>query len=336
MQASGLVELANGRWFGALAAMLRDQGRINPATREALRLASIGQRVLSLDAEDFFDLAGTGRRPWAEALRRCGFPKDPHDRRRGALASLVPLTELMLEALDVRAARGEPQQVVVVAHLIGEYLPQLACESLLGHAGDPLLLGRHVGERWGSDDPLCGHSSTQRSTARRSVRACDDDEGFLNYLDRFHSRLGATLAVCAMNRETVSAGERPEVGERCARPCQWILAPALEARRDLDARMRLALLYGGSPLVALRHHAPVGHFFAVPSEREIARAWAATWHKLTQQWPDASNPIAGASSSGEGPLPGIELLVSAVAGRPVQPGTVLAGIANDIVQVLGR
>ena len=49
----------------------------------------------------------------------------------------------------------------------------------------------------------------------------------------------------------------------------------MEHRRDLDARVRLALVYVGSPLVALRHHAPVGHFFGVPSVQEISAAWLA-------------------------------------------------------------
>ena len=47
----------------------------------------------------------------------------------------------------------------------------------------------------------------------------------------------------------------------------------MEHRRDLDARVRLALIYAESPIVALRHHAPVGHFFGVPSFAEIAEAW---------------------------------------------------------------
>src|SRR3712207_8902066 len=62
------------------------------------------------------------------------FPYTTLFRSRGALTSLVPLYELMLEVLQIRALRREPLQVVVTAHLIGEYLIQLAWESTLGHA----------------------------------------------------------------------------------------------------------------------------------------------------------------------------------------------------------
>ncbi len=74
-------------------------------------------------------------------------------------------------------------------------------------------------------------------------------------------------------------------------PCGFVTGLGRERRRDLDARIRLAILYVESPIVALRHHAPVGHFFGVPSVAEISEAWLRTWEKVSAPWPDGSNPV---------------------------------------------
>ena len=158
-----LQPLLDGHWYDAIAAVLDAEvrsGRTDPALLHARRYAVAAKRVLDLDAEDFGEIAdGFARENWKHDLADACFPPEPRQRNRGALGSLVPLYELMLEVLDLRAVRHEPLQVVVTAHLIGEYLSQLAWESTLGHAGDPLRLGEVVGERWGTDDPACPHSS---------------------------------------------------------------------------------------------------------------------------------------------------------------------------------
>ena len=334
--------LLDGHWYDAVAALLhndlRDAGRDTPH-RQAYELATAAKRVLDLDAEDFATIAKGFHGSWPQRLAESCFPLEPRGAERGALRSLVPLYELMLEVLQLRARRHEPLQIVVTAHLIGEYLCQLAWESTLGHGGDPLLLGRTVGERWGTDDPACPHNSALRATARRALNACSGDvAGYTAYLDKFHSRLGDALAVCAMNHATINAGERPDVGETCPDPCNWAIAGSLADRRDLDARVRLALLYVDSPIVALRHHAPVGHFFGVPSVQEISDAWLRTWSRLTQPWKDGQNPLLqgetpGVTSATEA-LPGMSALVSAVAGRTIGPGRVIRSIGDDIVTIL--
>ncbi|WP_203568507.1 hypothetical protein [Aestuariimicrobium ganziense] len=352
MDAANLVQLARAHWYDAVESMLRRQiaaGDSSPHLAEACELASIAHRVMSLDAEDFHELARQRKRSWNRALASCAFPHQPREPQRGALGSLVPLYELMLEVVDLRAERGEPQSLVVTAHLLGEYLCQLGWEERLGHGGDPLLMRRTVGQRWGTDDPLCPHSSAMRSTARRSTNAAHGDQpGFTRYLDKFHSRLGDTLAVCAMNHETIGAGQRPDVGLTCPNPCSWVLEGTLDERRDLDARMRLALLYLESPLVALRHHAPVGHFFGVPSVAEISRTWVTTWERLTQQWPDGSNPLVAAlaergesgrrhrAEAADEALPGLSLLVSVIAGQSIGAGRLLEDIGDDLVEALER
>lgn len=341
--------LLDGYWYDAVAALLdqRLQGNPNVSNgsvtptqlRHARDLATAGKRVLDLDAEDFSTIAEGFAEPWAVRLAESCFPLQPRDPQRGALKSLVPLYELMLEVLQIRAARHEPLQLVVTAHLIGEYLCQLAWESTLGHGGDPMLMSRYVGERWGTSSPDCPHGSAMRATAKRSLNACNGDvAGYTAYLDKFHSRLGDALAVCAMNHQTVGAGQRPDAGETCPNPCSWAVQQPMEDRRDLDARVRLALIYVESPIVSLRHHAPVGHFFGVPSVQEISAAWLKTWERLNQPWADGSNPLLLGATAGAPPddeaLPGMSSLVSAVAGSTVGPGQVIGDIGAEIGQVL--
>lgn len=339
---SSIGALLDGHWYDAVAALLHNgpgDGSRSDQHRQASELATAAKRVLDLDAEDFSTIAQGFSAPWAKRLAESCFPLEPRGEERGALRSLVPLYELMLEVMQLRARRQEPLQIVVTAHLIGEYLCQLAWESTLGHGGDPLVLGLTVGERWGRDDPDCPHNSALRAAAKRALNACSGDvAGYTAYLDKFHSRLGDALAVCAMNHATIGAGERPDVGETCPNPCSWAVRGSRAERRDLDARVRLALLYVDSPIVALRHHAPVGHFFGVPSVQEISDAWLRTWSRLTQEWNDGANPLLlghapGVSSSDEA-LPGMSALVSAVAGRTIGPGRVIRSIGDDIVTTL--
>ena len=197
-----LKPLLDGHWYDATAAVMTaeiDRGGSSDTMLLARDLAVAAKRVLDLDAEDYDQIASHFRgSPWADDLASACFPQLPRQQNRGALGSLLPLMALMLEVVDLRAERAEPLQVVVTAHLIGEYLPQLAWESVLGHAGDPLRLPDDVGERWGTDDPACPHGSALRTTARRALNAAaGDTAGFTAYLDRFHSRQGAALAMCA-------------------------------------------------------------------------------------------------------------------------------------------
>nr|NLI50015.1 hypothetical protein [Propionibacterium sp.] len=344
MDRSSLQPLLDGHWYDAVAALLDAAIRAGADAHDLVRarsLAVAAKRVLDLDAEDYGEIAsGFAGSHWADELAAACFPKEPRQPNRGALGSLHPLYALMLEVLDLRSHRAEPLQVVVTAHLIGEYLPQLAWESTLGHAGDPLCLGGLVGERWGTDDPACPHGSALRASCRRALNAAQGDQaGFTAYLDRFHSRQGAALAICAMNHATIGAGERPDIGVTCPEPCAWAVRGTLEERRDLDARVRLALIYQNSPIVALRHHAPVGHFFGVPSISEISTAWLRTWEKLAAPWPDGANPllrggVLGAPEPDEA-LPGMSALVSAVAGRTIGPGRLIRSIGADISATVG-
>lgn len=308
---------------------------------EAARLAWLGRRVLGLDAEDFGALAGQFTAyGWSDDLVAASFPAEPRDPQRGALGSLVPIFELMLEASQIRMMRADYQSLVVNLHLMAEYVCQLAWESVLGHGGDPLRMGNFVGERWGKQDSSCPHPSALRATARRSLHACSGDvAGYVSYLDKFHSRLGEALAQCAMNHKTIAAGERPDVADTCPKPCAWATGwGSREERRDLDARLRLAVIFIESPVISLRHHAPVGHFFGVPSLAEITEGWERTWQRLSQPWADGLNPLQGVEMQVDEreALPGLTLLMSTIAARPVGSGTLLQRIGKDLVAQLSQ
>lgn len=336
-----VASLCEAGWYDTADSMLRMAGAHlsdDPTLVRAARVVAVTRRVLSLDAEDFEVLAPEVPARLGEALVAAGFPHEPREPRRGALGSLVPLYELMLEVLEVRMHRREPQQVVVTAHIISEYLCHLAWEPVLGNGGDPLTLPSRVGQKWGGDGDGCAHTSVMNVTARRALHAASGDiSGYTSYLDKFHSRLGDALGVCAMNHETVRPGERPEVGISCSHPCDWVLRGGLEARRAPDARVRLARIVQDSALVALRHHAPVGHFFGVPSEREIGQAWVATWKKLNEQWPDGSNPMLDPTrpgwdvAVGDEALPGLSRVISVIGARRIQPGHLLRDLGAAAV-----
>jgi hypothetical protein len=338
-----LRQLVEGHWYDAVSVLLERSVKEGHATPQIVRvqaLATAARRVLDLDAGDFANIASGFSDSWIVRLADCSFPLGPRDPDRGALGSLVPLYRLMLEVMELRALRQEWMQIVVTAHLIAEYLVQLAWESTLGHGGDPKqLVGLVAGSRWGTDDQRCPHSPAQRSTAKRTLSACRGDQaGYNAYLDRFHSRQGEALSVCAMNHATIGIGERPDVGVTCPNPCGFVTDMPLEQRRDLDGRVRLALLFVQSPIVALRHHAPVGHFFGVPSSQEITDAWELTWEKVNVEWPDGDNPLHLVDHMSMGALhetlPGMSTLVSAVAGRTIGPGHLIRDMAKGLARTL--
>ena len=106
------------------------------------------------------------------------------------------------------------------------------------------------------------------------------------------------------------------------------------AAADLGARTALVAAYVESPVVALRHSAPVGHGFGVPDPEEVGAAWAETWAKLTRPWESGHNPLAAVEPEA-GPLPGLAAFLSAVAGRDVVPLGVLDEVDRHLASALG-
>ena len=226
----------------------------------------------------------------------------------------------MLEVLQIRALRREPLQVVVTAHLIGEYLPQLAWESTLGHAGDPLLLAAFVGgSRWGTDDPAC--RTPRRCAARRSERcnACDGDvAGYTAYLDRFHSRLGdASGGVCPEPRHRRPPGDRPDVGDRVPTRATSSRASPLAASAETSTPGC------GWPCSTSSHRSSrcgttrrSGISSACRRLRRSPTAWLLTWEKARPAVARRRQPVARC--------------------RAGEPGSGARGAARDVSAGVGR
>jgi hypothetical protein len=290
-----LAVLARRYAFGDLAAMA-GPGPVR-------QLCAFGQRLLDLDAEDFGTAGTAVPGPLIARARACRMPQAPDEQPRGALGSLRPTYALLLEVIAARWARRELSALVAAVHISSEYLPLLAWEAVLGHAGDPVLLAPLVrGSRWGvRDDERCPHGNADRAAAARVLHL--DARGWRAYLDRQHSNVAHALGVCAAE---------------CHRPCGFVDGRPHEPSR-------LALAYADSPIVRLRHAAPVGHGFGVPSHHEVAEAWQQTRAHLG----------AAAQEDDDGyPLPGLPGLFSAVAGTPIAPDTLLADTALAVERAL--
>jgi hypothetical protein len=84
-------------------------------------------------------------------------------------------------------------------------------------------------------------------------------------------------------------------------------------RAALFEACRLAVAFGQCGLVRLRHAAPVGHGFGVPSPHEVAQAWQRSRDGMAKR---------GAALPDDGfPLPGLPSLFSAIAGVELVPRT---------------
>ncbi|WP_027341847.1 hypothetical protein [Hamadaea tsunoensis] len=333
-----LVALAERYAFADLAALVGDgAGGTGLSVHDVARiqqLCAFGQRLLDLDAEDFgvADAAAganvehriadsvSGDRVPEELRQRaleCRMPQSAREQDRGALASLVPAYSLLLEVIQVRWLRRETSALVAAVHIISEYAPLLVWERVLGHAGDPLRLPEQVnGEHslWGDfEGRECPHTKAEKSAAQRVLRvAHEPPSGWRAYLDRQHSNTSHALGVCA---------------GACPRPCSVLTRWTADDRELLGVGSRLAATLNDSSLVKLRHAAPVGHGFGVPSRSEIIQAWERGRASLARHAP------AVAEEDGF-PLPGFAALVSAFAGRPVKPATLLADTAEAITREL--
>jgi hypothetical protein len=334
-----LVALARRYAFGEVAALVADgAGGERLTTRQAAQvqqLCAFGQRLLDLDAEDFGRVDATVGAstdtsvadlvtgdalpsPLARRARASRMPRSFDERPAGALDSLVPAYRLLLEVIAARWARRETAALVAAVHITSEYASLLAWEPVLGHAGDPRRLLPFVtvpGSRFGRRDPDCAHNKADQAGAARLLRLArggdlrDLSRGgdLSDYLDRQHSNVAHALGVCAGD---------------CAAPCA-VMRQVPDAD-GLRARARLALAYADTEFVRLRHAAPVGHGFGVPSPAEVMDAWQRSREKL-----------GGSARRDDGfPLPGLASLFGHLAGTPTEPDTLLADTAATLVRAL--
>nr|WP_240948371.1 hypothetical protein [Planosporangium mesophilum] len=325
-----MVALARRYAFGEVAALVAGgAGGEHLTTRQAAQvqqLCAFGQRLLDLDAEDFGRVDATVGAstdtsvadlvsgdavpsPLTRRARASRMPRSTDERPAGALDSLVPAYRLLLEVIAARWARRETAALVAAVHITSEYAPLLAWEPVLGHAGDPRRLLPFVtvpGSRFGRRDPDCAHNKADQAGAARLLRLTRGGD-LSDYLDRQHSNVAHALGVCAGD---------------CAAPCA-VMRQVPDAD-DLPARARLALAYADTEFVRLRHAAPVGHGFGVPSPAEVMDAWQRSREKL-----------GGPARRDDGfPLPGLASLFGHLAGTPIEPDTLLADTAATLVRAL--
>ncbi|MFC4062541.1 hypothetical protein ACFOWE_29935 [Planomonospora corallina] len=306
-----LVALARRHAFADLEALTDDP--------EVAAVCEFGQRLLSLDAEDFAVEAPQVPPALRRRARACTMPQTPRHQPRGALDSLRPAYGLLLEVIAIRWHRRELSPMVAALHIASEYLPLLAFEPALGHAGDPARWPAGLsapGSRFGViGDRECDHTKAEQSAANRTLRvAVEPAEGWRTYFDRQHSQVAGALATCVAD---------------CRNPCtamEWVQEGS---REDLALRSQVALAFADTPLVRLRHAAPVGHGFGVPSPEEVLEAWERSRTVL------AKNEVGSAAARDDGfPLPGLPSLFSAVAAVPVAPSTLLEDVTVHLVKLL--
>jgi hypothetical protein len=302
--------------FGDVRALLPMLELAPHDLRRLQRLCLFGQRLLDLDAEDF-DMAdaeagGPQYTMLVERARECRMPQEPRERHRGALTTLLPAYRLLLEVLQARHTRHDMAGLVATAHIMAEYLPLLAWEVPWGHAADP---GRIVDDvtggdsRFGMHDPSCCHNRSDRSAAAKVLRIhMAPGEGWRTYLDRQHSNVAHAMGVCAAD---------------CRQQCDVVTRLSLPEQELVNERCTVALAFGDSSLIRLRHAAPVGHGFGVPSVQEVAATWEHTREVMSNR-----GGLAEMVRNEDGfCLPGLPSMISAIAGTSITPDTLLRDTA---------
>ncbi len=294
------------------------------------QLCAFGERLLDLDAEDFgLDDSATGANvdhSVADVVQTDAVPDDlvrrslaaripqsPHEPARGALASLRPAFALLLEVISARWMRRETSDLIATLHIASEYLPMLIWEHALGHAGDPARMRASVGgdgSLWGLlHASECPQSQAEKSAAERVLRvSAEQDAGWRSYLDRQHSSVSAALGVCAAD---------------CRHQCTVMTRHDLAEQDRLAAACRIAENFADSAMIQLRHSAPVGHGFGVPSPREVFDTWMHTREHLGKRQPAVLMDDGFV-------LPGMPSLFSALADATIEPDTLIADTASAI------
>ena len=306
--------------------------------REFSAVARLGQRLLRLDLERV-DLADHGHLASAvpsDLASRVGglqFPRRPDSIDRGPLADFGPLVSLMLEVFAIRWRRRESLHVLALIHLIGEYAGHMAWEPVLGHSLDPPMLADDVSGRaslWGQvGDDRCGHRRSQQHLASEvsELEMMRSEARWVEFLHEEYSRVGEMMTVCAL-RGSMRAFDRRVRG--CSAHCSvWVRHS--EADRDaLERRARLAALLGASPLIQMRHSAPVGHFFGVPDLEEIAQEWGRFAHEARKRLGHDLSVGGGVDDMPQN----LCLLISALRGEPTQQSSLVADVVSHLRSLL--
>jgi hypothetical protein len=279
--------------FGRAIRLLDQSETDLPRTRQVCREAL---HVVQLDAEDFRALSKSSLLSAAvqKHLRLCDWPRERTGQQVSAMESLTPLYQLMFEIMMWKVDHHELDDLLALLHLMSDYLPILALQSGLGSAANPPRLHDsvlHPEAAWRGTEHPCGMDLRDRELYADIEKAASGRMRWREYLTNRHSKIGSALLVCAGTPRQVDAeNSRAFCYARCA-PMDKVLGnQALEWRAMLCRRLI------ESPLIQLRHHSPVGHFFAIPADREFEEAWGRTWNGLRRPVADtnpADHPLHG-------------------------------------------
>lgn len=302
---------------------------IRPENHAKIRnLARLGEAVINVDTHDFESWCQDSLIPQhiRDDLALRTWPMTAQEEANGALDSLIPTFELLLEVFEVRILKGDISMGLSIIHLMTEYLPLLGWEQELGHAGNPKQLAEYLTQpnsMWRSDE--CPLNRQQRKAFETVITANDSQKNWSIYLRDNHSRVAASLSICAgvPNPSSEVSGQRT-----CRTPCA-----IRKGNRDLAWSMVLVRRLKDSSLLTLRHDAPVGHFFSVPQEPEILASWEATWQGLLadrDEAPAAQNPLREVTRTGA--LAGFPELLGIVAelSGPMRPSDLVSKIVLEI------
>jgi hypothetical protein len=291
-------------------------------------LARLGEAVLNVDTHDFESWCQDERIPQhiRDELALRIWPLKMQDKAVGALDSLIPTFELLLEVFETRILKGDISMGLSIIHLMTEYLPLLGWEKELGHAGNPKQLAEYLSQpnaMWQSE--VCPLNRQQRKAFANVITANDSQKNWSVYLRDSHSRVAASLSICASvpNPSSEVSGQRT-----CRTPCA-----IRKGNKDLAWAMVLVRRLKESSLLTLRHDAPVGHFFSVPQEPEILASWETTWQGLIadrDEAPERHNPLRNVSRTGA--LAGFPELLGVVAGLTgaMLPSDLISKIVTEI------
>ena len=291
-------------------------------------LARLGEAVLNIDTHDFESWCLDPQIPKniRDELALRNWPMRLQAEPAGALLTLIPTFELLLEVFETRILKGDISMGLSIIHLMTEYLPLLGWEKELGHAGNPKQLAEYIsqpGSMWQTDE--CPLNRQQRKAFENAITANDSQKNWSVYLRDNHSRVAASLSICASvpNPKSEASGQRT-----CRTSCA-----IRKGNKDLAWAMVLVRRLKDSSLLTLRHDAPVGHFFSVPQELEILAAWESTWQGLIadrDEAPQTQNPLRTVTRTGA--LAGFPELLGVVAGLDgaMQPSNLVTLISNEI------
>jgi len=291
-------------------------------------LARLGEAVLNVDTHDFESWCQDENIPQhiRDDLALRIWPMQRQENAVGALHSLIPTFELLLEVFETRILKGDISMGLSIIHLMTEYLPLLGWEKELGHAGNPKQLAEHLSQpnaMWQTDE--CPLNRQQRKAFENVISANSSQRRWSIYLRDSHSRVAASLSICGGVPNPLSevSGQRT-----CRTPCA-----IRKGNTDLAWEMVLVRRLKESSLLTLRHDAPVGHFFSVPQEPEILESWETTWQGLTadrDEAPEAQNPLRKVVRTGA--LAGLPELLGVVAGveGAMQPSNLVSKIVAEI------